>query len=85
MGLPVTFAIQMAPGCATMAGPRGPSTVIPTGWPSSIRRLALRAARTALRDVEPRAVVYPKRWMIRAVHSPSKLSLVMTTMSRWRK
>ena len=57
IGLPVTFASHNAPGCATRAGPRGPSSVMPTACPSSIRRLALNAARAACLDVDPRAVV----------------------------
>ena len=37
------------------------------------------------RDDDPRAVPYPNRSMIRAIHSPSKFSLVMTTIPRRRK
>jgi hypothetical protein len=37
------------------------------------------------RDEDPRAVPKPKRSMMRAIHSPSKFSLVMTTMPRRRK
>ena len=36
-------------------------------------------------ELEPRAVPNPNRSMIRAIHSPSKFSLVMTTMPRRRK
>ena len=57
IGLPVALASHTAPGCATRAGPRGPSTVMPIGCPSSIARFARSAARAALREVDPRAVV----------------------------
>ena len=33
-GLPVALASHTAPGCATPAGPRGPSTVNPAGFPA---------------------------------------------------
>ena len=78
-GCPVAPASQTAPDCATPAGPRGPSTVNAAGRPAAMSRLQLDAARaTPPREVDPRAVPYPKRRMIRAIHSPSKFSLVMT-------
>jgi hypothetical protein len=40
------------------------------------------SAFTPPRDVDPRAVPKPNRRMIRAIHSPSKFSLVMTTNPR---
>jgi hypothetical protein len=43
------------------------------------------SARTPPREDDPRAVPYPKRRMIRAIHSPSKFRLVITTIPRSRK
>ena len=43
------------------------------------------SALSAPRDDEPREVPKPNRSMMRAIHSPSKFSLVMTTMPRRRK
>jgi hypothetical protein len=51
-----------------------------TGFPSARSRRSWTSARAPPRDVEPRAVPYPNRWMIRAIHSPSKFWLVMTTI-----
>src|SRR5262249_26512200 len=85
MGLPVALASQMAPGCAIFAGPRGPASVNAAGRPAAMSRFSWTSAFTAPRDVDPRAVPYPKRSMMPAIHSPSKFSLVMTTMPRRRK
>ena len=63
-GLPVALASQTAPGCATRAGPRGPSTVNPAGFPAAMSRVSCRSAFRAPRDVEPRAVPYPNRSMM---------------------
>ena len=59
MGCPVAPASQTAPGCATRAGPRGPSTVKATGRPaveiaSQLHQRARRAARRrSARGAEP--------------------------------
>jgi hypothetical protein len=71
IGLPVAFASQRHPGCTLCAGPRGPSTAKPVDRPASMTRFIWTSARTPPRDDDPRAVPYPKRVMIRAIHSPS--------------
>jgi hypothetical protein len=43
IGLPVAFASQIAPGCATFAGPRGPSSVNAAGFPPPCRASAAAA------------------------------------------
>ena len=43
-GLPVAFASHTAPGCATRAGPRGPSTVKPAGFPAAMSRVSCSSA-----------------------------------------
>ena len=53
--------------------------------PPSISRFNCSSARCPPRDVDPREVPYPKRSMMRAIHSPSKFSLIITTMPRLRK
>jgi hypothetical protein len=55
------------------------------GFPAAMSRVSCSSALRAPRDVEPRAVPYPKRSMMPAIHSPSKFSLVITTMPRRRK
>ena len=85
IGLPVAPASNTAPRCATRAGPRGPSTVNPDGLPR--RKVAPQLnqrARAAARRRAPRGVV-AEPLTIRAIHSPSKFWLMMTTMPRLRK
>ena len=52
---------RRAPGCATRAGPRGPSTVNATAWPAVSSRRSCTSARAPPRDVDPRAVPKPNR------------------------
>jgi hypothetical protein len=47
-------------------------------------RFSCTSARTPPRELDPRAVPYPNRSMIRAIHSPSKFSLVITMIPRSR-
>ena len=82
IGWPVAPARKTAPGCATLAGPRGPSRVKAAGFPAASSRRSCTSARAPPRELEPRAVPYPKRPMIPAIHSPSKFWLVMTMMPR---
>ena len=85
IGCPVSRASQTAPGCTDRAGPRGPSTVNAAGRPACMSRRSWARARRPSRDVDPRAVPYPNRSMMRAIHSPSKFALVITTMPRRRQ
>ena len=54
-GLPVAFASHTAPGCATSAGPRGPSSVNATPFDFT-SRTSCSSAFGPPRDVDPRAV-----------------------------
>ena len=60
-GLPVAFASQTAPGCATRAGPRGPSSVNAAGLPAAMSRFSCSSAcdRAARRRSARRAVAEP--------------------------
>lgn len=84
IGWPLARASQVAPGCATRFGPRGPSTVSATGvlWTS---RSIWSMARRAPRELEPRMVRYPNCTRSREIHSPSKLSLAIAATFRPRK
>ena len=61
IGLPVALASQTAPGCATRAGPRGPSTVNAAGQPSRhlAPQLHERARAAARRRPARRAIAEP--------------------------
>ena len=60
MGLPVTFASHTAPGCATRAGPRGPSSANATGALLDVaHELQQRLPRPARRRPARRAVAEP--------------------------
>ena len=54
-GEPVICDRKTAPGWATRAGPRGPSSVNPAAWPWAIARRSSTSARAPPRDDDPRA------------------------------
>ena len=75
IGWPVAPASQTAPGCATRAGPRGPSTVKAAGAAGGQLAAQLHErARAAARRRSARRAETRTASMIRAIHSPSKFS-----------
>lgn len=85
MGAPVARASRTGPGFAINCGPRGPSIVKATAQPCSSSRLILSRARTAPRLLDPRTFTKPNLRIIRPVHSPSKLSLLITLTCKLRQ
>src|SRR5438034_3225864 len=85
MGAPVARASSTGPGLATYLGPRGPSIVNATVEFCPISFRIPRRARTAPRLLEPRTFTKPNLRIMRPVHSPSKLSLLMTRICRLRQ
>jgi hypothetical protein len=83
--LPVFRASKIAPILASWRGPFGPSIMKPAGQFARARRTNSASAPMPPRVEEPRTAPKPKRWMKRAMYSPSKLCEVITTMRRRRK
>ena len=71
---------------AMPAGPRGPSTIMPALHPEAFTSsIMARNASAPPRLLDPRALRRPKRAIVCAMRSPSRLALTMTTPSRSRK
>jgi hypothetical protein len=85
MGAPVARASSTGPGFATNRGPRGPSMVNATAQPCSSSLRMPSSARTAPRLLDPRTFTKPNLRIMRPVHSPSKLSLLITLICRSRQ